>query len=77
MKCYKTTSGCGVYEMRSCSECPYSKPKQQLNMDEFAHLPDKIPASEFLKLGYTEEEARELENLSASYSFTSWRMQTK
>ena len=26
MKCYKTTAGCGVYENRSCSECPYSKP---------------------------------------------------
>ena len=27
MICYKTTSGCGVYESRSCSECPYSKPQ--------------------------------------------------
>ena len=27
MKCYKTTSGCGVYENRFCSECPYSKPQ--------------------------------------------------
>ena len=26
MICYKPTSGCGVYENRSCSECPYSKP---------------------------------------------------
>ena len=26
MKCYKTASGCGVYENYSCSECPYSKP---------------------------------------------------
>ena len=26
MTCYKKTSGCGVYENRSCSECPYSKP---------------------------------------------------
>jgi hypothetical protein len=25
-ECYKSTSGCGVYENRSCSECPYSKP---------------------------------------------------
>ena len=28
MKCYKQTSGCGVYENRSCDECPYSKPKE-------------------------------------------------
>lgn len=26
MTCYKPTQGCGVYENRSCSECPYSKP---------------------------------------------------
>lgn len=26
MICYKPTSGCGVYENRSCGECPYSKP---------------------------------------------------
>lgn len=27
MACYKKTSGCGVYENRSCSECPYSRPQ--------------------------------------------------
>lgn len=26
MKCYKN-GGCGVYEMRSCSDCPASKPE--------------------------------------------------
>ena len=26
MACYKS-GGCGVYEMRSCSECPASKPE--------------------------------------------------
>lgn len=26
MACYKKTSGCGVYENRSCNECPYSRP---------------------------------------------------
>ena len=25
MNCYKTGSGCGVYENRSCSECPARK----------------------------------------------------
>lgn len=28
MKCYKPTIGCGVYENRSCNECPYSKPQE-------------------------------------------------
>lgn len=31
MTCYKS-GGCGVYEMRSCSECPASKP-EYLNMN--------------------------------------------
>ena len=26
MPCYKQTPGCGVYENRTCYECPYSKP---------------------------------------------------
>jgi len=26
MSCYKT-GGCGIYEMRSCNECPASKPE--------------------------------------------------
>lgn len=29
MACYKPTPGCGVYEMYSCSECPYSKPVKE------------------------------------------------
>ena len=27
MKCFKATRGCGVYENRPCSECPYSQPE--------------------------------------------------
>jgi len=32
MPCYKSTPGCGVYENRSCNECPYSKPQKDINL---------------------------------------------
>lgn len=28
MSCYRS-GGCGIYEMYSCNECPYSKPPEE------------------------------------------------
>ena len=57
MTCYKTGS-CGVYEMRSCADCPASKP-EYLNRNK-----DEKIYKEFKKLGYTDEEAKKLTELS-------------
>ena len=38
MTCYKPTQGCGVYENRSCSECPYSKPPKVQSLSATASL---------------------------------------
>lgn len=38
MTCYKPTQGCGVYENRSCSECPYSKPPKVETLSATASL---------------------------------------
>ena len=36
MTCYKPTAGCGVYENRSCNECPYSTPPvEEINLKTF------------------------------------------
>lgn len=54
MKCYKS-GGCGVYEMRSCSECPASKPsyaEQTVAKPTSAPKQEKVSDWEYLKRNY-------------------------
>lgn len=59
MTCYKTTSGCGVYENRSCDECPYSKPPKAENIKEETAFIRACEKSKIKVRPATEEELNE------------------
>ena len=56
-KCYKS-GGCGVYENRSCNECPASKPEyilKEKNVDIYVSTLEGNVKDNYMAIGFSEE----------------------
>lgn len=60
--CYKLGGGCGVYENRSCEECPASKPEYLLkreNMSIFVATLNGEVKDNYMAIAFSEKEAKQ------------------